>query len=149
MCLHRKGNKMQVADEDITCYKIIEAVHMPYEITKYKSYFQDTEIVFGTPIEAAFKLDIEELDMPEVLSGEVVHAFVYKTFSSTKVAHLKECTTYCGPFNCKAIDIIVIECTIPKGTYYCRGYDEGLTPCYGALTIIPNKIITKLATVYR
>lgn len=149
MCLHRKGNKMQVATEDITCYKIIEAVHMAYNIIRYKSYFQDAPIEFGKPMKASVERDIKELDMPDVLYGEVVHAFVYNTFSSMAALQLKECTTYCGPFNCKSIDIIVIKCTIPKGTYYCKGYDDGMRPCYGATTIIPNEIIKTLATVYR
>ena len=149
MCLYKGLNKMQVAKKDITCYKIIEAYNFKDGNTRYQSYFQETNIVFGSPLEASKKCLIEHLNTISELNEEVVHAFVFNKFSNEMTLRLKECTEYYGATACESTDIIVIECTIPKGTWYCLGYDDGLHPNYGALTIVPNKVITILATVYR
>lgn len=143
---------MQIADEDIICYKIIEIYNMPDGESINSSYFQGTTIVFGKPMKASVESDIETLNSQEILSAEVVHAYVEKTFSSMTISHLEETTTFFSKKeygSCDSIDIAVIECTIPKGTYYCEGCDANDRPNYGALTIIPNRIIKKLATVER
>jgi len=143
---------MQIADKDIICYKIIEIYNMPDGRSINSSYYQGTKIAFGKPIKALVQSDIETLNSSLVLGAEVVHAFVEKEFSSITISHLEETTTFFSKReyrSCESIDIAVIECTIPKGTYYCEGYDQNDRPNYGALTIIPNRIIKKLATVER
>lgn len=150
MCLLKKDNRMQIADKDIICYKIIEIYNMPNGKSINLSYYQGAKIVFGKPIKALVQSDIETLNSLLVLGAEVVHAFVEKEFSSITVSNLEETTTFLSKReyrSCDSIDIAVIECTIPKGTYYCEGYDSTGRPNYGALTIIPNKIIKKLATI--
>lgn len=141
---------MQVASEDIVCYKIIEIYNMPNGKSINSSYYQGTRIVFGKPIKASVESDIGTLNLLQKLDAEVVHAFVEKEFSSITIANLEETTAFFSKReykSCKSIDIAVIECTIPKGTYYCEGYDNSGRPNYGALTIIPNRVIKKLATV--
>lgn len=141
---------MQIADKDIICYKIIEIYNMSDGKSINSSYYQGAKIVFGKPIKALVQSDIETLNSLLVLGAEVVHAFVEKEFSSITVSNLEETTAFFSKReykSCKSVDIAVIECTIPKGTHYCEGYDNVGRPNYGALTIIPNRIIKKLATV--
>ena len=143
---------MQIADKDIICYKIIEIYNMPNGKSINSSYYQGTKIAFGKPIKALVQSDIETLNSLQNLGAEVVHAFVEKEFSSMTISNLEETTTFFSKKeygSCDSIDIAVIECIIPKGTYYCEGYDQNDRPNYGALTIIPNRIIKKLATVER
>lgn len=143
---------MQTASEDIVCYKIIEIYNMRYGKSINLSYYQGTRIVFGKPIKASVESDVRTLNLLQKLDVEVVHAFVEKEFSSITISNLEETTTFFSNPEykfCESIDIAVIECTIPKGTYYCKGHDANDRPNYGALTIIPNRIIKKLATIKR
>ena len=140
---------MQVAKEDITCYKIIEAHHLIRGGIRHQSYFQETEITFGTPIKAATECSVQELNRQYILLGEVVHAYVSPDITKEHIDRLKECTSWCSYSRSKTIDIVLVRCTIPKGTLYCIGYDDHSLDNYGALTIIPNEIIRVLTTVYR
>lgn len=148
MCLH-KTSLMQVAKEDITCYKIIETHHLIRGGIRHQSYFQETEIIFGTPIKAVTERSVEALNRQYILLGEVVHAYMSPYITKEHIDRLKECTTWCSYTRSKAIDIALVRCTIPKGTLYCTGHDDHLLGNYGALTIIPNEIIRVLTTVYR
>lgn len=146
MCL-LKTSPMQVAKEDITCYKIIEIHHLKDGKTVNQSYYQETRITFGTPIKACNEKPIEELDKYNVLDGEVVHAYYDLHSPQERIYQLKECTmSWPHPYS-KAVDIALIECTIPAGTFYCIGKDHHGMSNYGALTIVPNRVIKILATV--
>lgn len=148
MCLY-KTYSMRVAEEDITCYKIIESHHLIQGGVRYQSYFQHTEITFGTPIKAANECSVEVLDTYTVLLGEVVHAYMSPDITKGYIDSLKEFTAWYSYSRSKTIDIVLIRCTIPKGTLYCNGTDAHLLDNYGALTIIPNEIIRVLATIHR
>lgn len=148
MCLY-KTSPMQVAKEDITCYKVIESHHLMKGGVRHQSYFQENEITFGNPIEAAKKCSTEVLNKMFILGGEVVHAYISPDITKKHIDRLKECTAWCSFTRSKTTDIALVRCTIPKGTLYCIGHDDHSLNNYGALTIIPNEIIRVLATVYR
>lgn len=146
MCLI-KSTKMRVAENDITCYKVIEIHHLKDGRTVNQSYYQETKITFGTPIRALQEEPIEELDKCNVLDGQVVHAYRDSHFIQKRIIQFEECTmSWLHPYS-KAVDIALIECTIPAGTFYCMGVDLHRIPNYGALTIVPNRVIKILATV--
>lgn len=138
---------MHVAEQDITCYKVIEIHHLKNGRTVNKSYYQGTKITFGTPIKARKEEPIEILNQYNVLDVEVVHAYRDLHSPQERIYQLTECTmSWPHPYS-KAVDIVLIECTIPAGTFYCMGKDHKGIPNYGALAIVPNRVIKILATV--
>ena len=138
---------MRVAEQDITCYKVIEIHHLKDGRTVNQSYYQETRITFGTPIKALQEEPIEKLNKCKALDGQVVHAYRSSRSPQKLTKQLKECTiSWPHPYS-KAIVIALIECTIPAGTFYCTGVDLHEMRNYGALTIVPNKIIKILATI--
>lgn len=146
MCL-LKSTKMRVAEQDITCYKVIEIHHLKDGRTVNQSYYQETKITFGTPIKASQEEPIEELNKHKALDGQVVHAYRDSHFHQERTNQFMECTiAWPHPYS-KTVDIALIECTIPAGTFYCMGIDLHRIPNYGALTIVPNKVIKILATI--
>lgn len=148
-----KLSKMLVANEGITCFKIIEVHHLKDGTVRYQSYYQETEIKLGSPIEAADKLAVKELNKLKILNGEVTHAYISNPcsfLSQSDVEELKKLTAECFNDECESIDIAVIECTIPNGVIYCKCRDKNRnTPTYGAVTIVPNRIIKILATIHQ
>lgn len=146
MCL-LKSTRMRVAEQDITCYKVIEIHHLKDGRTVNQSYYQETKITFGTPIEACQKEPIEKLNNYNVLEGEVVHAYRDSQSPQKRIYQFTECTiSWPHPYS-KSVDIALIECTIPAGTFYCMGIDLHRIPNYGALTVVPNRVIKILATI--
>jgi len=146
MCLIR-STKMRVAEQDITCYKVIEIHHLKDGRTVNQSYYQETKITFGTPINASQEEPIEELNKCKALDGQVVHAYRNLYSPQERINQLMECTiSWPHPYS-KSVDIALIECTIPAGTFYCMGVDLYRMPNYGALTIVPNRVIKILATI--
>ena len=145
MCLIRKS-KIQVADRDITCYKIIQIYHRP-DGDDYRSYFQHTKIELNKAIVASVYLDPKTKKRD--LLGEVVHAYTHISCDDSNIDWYI-CDTKNYPyFHEYGVSIVKVECIIPKGTIFCEGLDGNDNHCYGAAVIIPKRIIEKMATIHR
>ena len=145
MCLCRdlKTDKLKQATEDIVCYKCVQ---VPYEkwfkiktwvlrklkrITHYQTYFTDDEVIIGRafiakPILSQYDLDRVNL-YEDCLEGGFIHSFVNK-----KDAREFARTRYY---------IDVVECIIPKGTYYFEGINSDDTEGYASTQIKYVKVI--------
>ena len=135
---------MQIASEDIICYKLIQIYHRS-DGDDYRTYFQHTKIELNEPIIAERYLTIQGLNEREYLDGEVVHAFCDFYCDDSDIDWYIEDTRSCPYFEECNVSIAKVECIIPKGTMFCEGVDEDENPCYGALEIIPKRIVK---TVY-
>jgi hypothetical protein len=145
MCLNRKSN-IQVADKDITCYKIIQIYHRP-DGDDYRSYYQHAKIELNKAITACEYLDPETTD--ECLYEEVVHAYIDISCDDNNIDwYIHDTKTY--PISSEYdVSIVKVECIIPKGTIFCEGLGGDDNLCYGAAVIIPKRVIEKIATITR
>jgi len=145
MCLTRTS-RIQVADRDITCYKIIQIYHFP-DGDDYRSYFQHAEIELNKAIVASDYLDPKTTD--EYLYGEVVHAYTdISCDDRDNDWYIYDTKSFpCFP-KCD-VSIAKVECIIPKGTIICEGIDDDGNDCYGAAVIIPKRVIEEIATIDR
>jgi hypothetical protein len=145
MCLNRESN-IQVADRDITCYKIVQIYHLP-DGDDYRSYFQHAEIELNKAIIASGYLDPKTTD--EYLHGEVVHAYTdISCDDQDKEWYIYDTKSF-PYFLGYDVSIVKVECIIPKGTIFCEGLDDDGNDCYGAAVIIPKRVIEKIATINR
>ena len=143
MCLTRTSG-IQVADKDITCYKIIQIYHYLGE-DAYRSYFMHADIELDKAIIASDYLD-PSTDAKRLYS-EVVHAYVDISCNDDDIdwyIHDTETDPYLPGCD---VDIVKVECIIPKGTIFCEGLDDDDNPCYGAAVIIPKRVVEKIATI--
>ena len=143
MCLTRTSG-IQVADRDITCYKIIQIYHYLSE-DAYRSYFMHATIELDKAITASDYLD--PYTDAKRLYGEVVHAYADISCDDDDIdwyIHDTEIDPYL--LGCD-VDIVKVECIIPKGTIFCEGLDDDDNPCYGAAVIIPKRVVEKIATI--
>lgn len=143
MCLNRKS-EVQIADRDITCYKIIQIYHRIGGDT-YRSYFQHAEIELNKAILASNYLDPKTAE--KYLYGQVVHAYVDISCDDDDIDWYIHDTEIDPYFPGCDISIVKIECIIPKGTIFCEGLDDDENPCYGAAVIIPKRVVEKIATI--
>lgn len=144
MCLYKGKNKMQTASEDIVCYKLIQIYHLP-DGDDYRSYFQHTKIELNKPIVASCPFNIDILNDRDYLYGEVVHAFRNFYCDDSDIDWYIQDTKSRPCFSGCDVSIAKVECIIPKGTMFCKGMDDDDNLCYGALEIIPKRIVK---TVY-
>ena len=145
MCLTRTS-RIQVADRDITCYKIIQIYHRP-DGDDYRSYYQHAKIELNKAITACEYLDPETTD--EYLHGEVVHAYTdISCDDQDNDWYIYDTKNYPYFSGCN-VSIVKVECIIPKGTIFCKGFDDDDNWCYGAAVIIPKRVVEKIATIDR
>lgn len=147
MCLHR-STYMQVAKKDITCYKLIQIYHFPGG-DDYRSYFQNTKIELNKPITAFIDCDADILNRKSWLYGEVVHAYSNIYCDDSCIDWYIQDTRECPHFRECDVSIAKVMCIIPKGTIFCEGVDDDDNPCYGALEIIPKRVIETISTIHR
>lgn len=145
MCLNRKS-EVQIADRDITCYKIIQIYHRTGG-DAYRSYFQHAEIELNKAILASNYLDPKTAG--KYLYGQVVHAYVDISCDDDDIDWYIHDTKTDPYFPVCDISIVKIECIIPKGTIFCEGLDDDDNECYGAAVIIPKRVVEKIATIDR
>lgn len=131
---------MQIASEDIVCYKIIEIYHLP-DGDDYRSYFQHTKIELNEPILAGWEVTAQNLDNANHLYGEVVHAYCSFSCDDSDINWYIENTKDYPYYSRCNVSIAKVECIIPKGTMFCKGIDDDDNLCYGALKIIPKRIV--------
>lgn len=143
MCLTRTS-RIQIADKDITCYKIIQIYHYLGE-DAYRSYFMHAEIELNKAIIAGNYLD-PSTDAIR-LYGEVVHAYTDISCDDDDIDWYIHDTKTDPYFPKCDVDIVKIECIIPKGTIFCEGLDDDDNECYGAAVIIPRRVVEKIATI--
>jgi hypothetical protein len=145
MCLNRRS-EIQVADRDITCYKIVNIYHLPGG-DDYRSYFQQAKIELNKAITASCYLDPKTTE--EYLHGEVVHAYTDISCDDDDIDWYIYDTRNYPYFRGCNVSIVKVECIIPKGTIFCEGIDNDGNHCYGAAVIIPKRVIEEMATINR
>jgi len=143
MCLTRTS-RIQVADRDITCYKIIQIYHR-ISGNAYCSYFMHATIELDKAITASCCLDPKTTE--EYLRGEVVHAYTDISCDDDDIDWYIQDTRDNPYFRGCNVSIVKVECIIPKGTIFCEGLDDDDNECYGAAVIIPKRVVEKIATI--
>ena len=121
MCLLTTQQVPQIAEEDITCYKVL--LHLD---DKLYSYYYN-----------AFEWEMDKVHfttLQEKRSRRTVHQgfHSYKDLHSTLVLMTR------APFTC-----LVVECIIPKGTEYYVGKDGDKLEGYASEKLKPIKVITR------
>ena len=138
---------MQIASEDIVCYKVIQIYHRSAG-DDYRTYFQHTLIELNKPIVASYSYSTDTLNDKKHLYGEVVHAYCDISCDDSDIDWYIHDSKDWPYFMCD-VSIAKVECIIPKGTLFCKGFDDDDNLCYGAKTIIPKQVIEILSTVKR
>ena len=142
MCLRASSNKIQKAEQDIVCYKILvkeEMMDAQYR-TPYMNFPVHNGYISGKLDFGAHKPT--KLEEPSVIMGRkhhkyrVAEGFIH-TYANIKSA--KKQALYISNFttnNCE-----VFECIIPKGVEYYEGIDCTLSKSYASSKIrFVNKI---------
>ena len=125
MCLLTKESEPSQATKDIKCYKVYLFSHNRC----YSPFIEMTIPNFGqyinTKLGAAY--------LPE---GENIYT-VDEGFHSFK--YLSDIEKFCKSYN-RFTNFLIVECIIPKGSFYYKGYDIDC-PSYCSECIILNKVI--------
>lgn len=151
MCMYKDQNVHKIAEEDIVCYKIVERTK---ESGKLKSYFIGTSIKLEKPMMSfshnAIMRDPTIIDNRCYLEEEVIHTFATCEFDSLYLDSMRSEANWSSNGKREAV---LIECIIPKGTIYIENIvcniekprpTTGCYPQYGALCVIPKRIIKVL-----
>lgn len=122
MCLYCEENKPKRAEKDIVCYKRVTPITAKDGIVFLTPYLR-TEIGFDVirgdkPLKAEGKKSITDYTFDGLYSvgGGFIHTYGFLRDALEDVE--MDCEIN---FNCEDI---VIECIIPKGTYYLEGRDS-------------------------
>lgn len=139
MCLYITQKETQIAQEDITCYKVLETWNPEWDEesghkrkikkTVFRSYFYPN---FKWNIDKHYRsrLVIEPRHMANNYSvNEAFHS--YQTLESAK----SFCKSY-GMCPC-----VIARCIIPKGAKYCEGTNSDSTDGYASNQIIIKEIV--------
>jgi hypothetical protein len=142
MCLHKKiGDFHKIAEEPITCYKIMWYDTTSTDEVRVNSSFYPANDWYriGDKITARggkWLSNIEKCDLHIHLNGEVVHSFKHvKHIDFMPDEHV--------------YDLVVVKCEIPKGEYYWEGTDGDGNPCYGSLSLEIKEVYTKFWELIR
>lgn len=134
MCLFSTTNKMVMAEEDIVCYKRVMVLIYKDEVT-FLTPYQLTQI----PIDVILgKKDFKAVGIKEISKGAIdrdytVHGGFIHTYAFCRDA-CENADLDSQVMNDDA-DEIIIQCIIPKGTYYIQGRDG-----YGNIGYAARKI---------
>lgn len=126
MCLFVKSGKKK-ADRDICCIKILDSklrsVYMHYSYTLHKK----------EEMQAKYFREWWHFDSrPEIIS-EAFHSYKCDASYNWELE-----------YDLKFNNFILVECIIPKGTYYYEGnHNAESLSGYASNAIIPIKILTK------
>ena len=135
MCLYNCGRKHQIAEEDVTCYKI-----MRYDIRigKLRSiHYPGQTYVLGDEIVPDVDMDVSELDGQYKFEKGVVYSFQGRKCSEDIFGHYAEDFS----FRVEKDELIcLVKCIIPKGTPYWT--DSTWTEIFGG-EIASKKVIIK------
>lgn len=134
MCLvlDDENNKAKIAESDITCYKILKL--SPNSLTNrgdvgLKTYFQNANVKIGCEYES----DLFSLSKGLIKTVEQgLHSFVYQgdiwhylgNYELSTVDHDMIFDDLTLPKGTQVIDgfKVIVECVIPKGSRYFKGY---------------------------
>ena len=147
MCLSRKdGEKLRIAKDDITVYKLIEE-RRTYTMDEFGRgrfsyhYFtpfmhKDVDINSGTVIEPDFPMSREEAERliqeNHIYFGDgFIHAYV------NRKCLRRVCFILCHAGLMPMHSLIEVECVIPKGAFYVLGKEGDVA----ASKLIAKKII--------
>lgn len=145
MCLRRiiTVDILKQATEDIVCYKCVEVEYewwakiKPWILRKlkrfnhYQTYFRGDAIIIGEVFIAKPILSQEDLNKVNLhencLGRGFIHSFVDKkdAIKFAKIRHYVD----------------VVECIIPKGTYYFEGSNPDHTKGYASTQIKYIKVV--------
>lgn len=139
MCLCKKPGPPKVAEEDITCYKVVERHKNDGKLT---SYYQTSPIVPGTMMVPNEKIDISEMSVQHRVCGGAIHAYHDCSFSIELMRHW-------FVWGSKDTELVLLKCVIPKGTPYFVNdgepvlmlSEESRITQYAALQIMPVEVI--------
>ena len=113
MCFYRRGHFLRIALRKKKCYKVMDISIVDSKVILTPRIYGRKSFALGGTIEAATKLSNRKfinalrINRLRMLEGEVVHSYDNKWFKD----HRAEFASY---YPCCA----VIECEIPKGTFY-------------------------------
>lgn len=111
MCLFNNGKDHKIAEDDITCYKV-----MRYDIRigKLRSiHYPGPTYVLGDEIVPEVDIEVSELDGQYKLEKGVVYSFQGRKYSEDMFGD------YVEDFRVEKNELIcLVKCIIPKGTPY-------------------------------
>nr|DAW84560.1 MAG TPA: hypothetical protein [Caudoviricetes sp.] len=111
MCTYLNPNyKIKIAEEDIVCYKIVNA-----ESSYCMSYYQNYKYTFGE----VYKTDYFSPEDPwegDTIENGAFHSYKELESALIDIEDMK--------------DASIVRCHIPKGSKYVLGYDLDDFPCY-------------------
>ena len=123
MCLIIANKEMIVADRDITCYKLFRKKD-DGELT---TPFQNFKVHYGERINDETEIQFKEICDELRVYGGVFHSFKYFVEAQEEMDRLNNAFKY--------INVVIIKCTIPKGTQLFIGDYNG-NYSFGSETII-------------
>lgn len=128
MCLViKKGCNIEVADEDIICWKVIATSTLKGHEDKWLAPIRETEHVFEKTLIACDSLTRLHFEPTDTMPGEDEKDYIEEGFHAFIDMVVADLHAYYSP--CVRT---VVQCTIPKGAQYCLG---------DSLDIVANKII--------
>lgn len=119
MCLTAKHLKAYVATENIKCYKIMQK--------DMKSYYHGD---FQWEIGKLYETEIGKINRNPSIIGKAFHS--YCSYLDAQEIHIHA-----------GMPSLVVECTIPKGALYFKGYHGYDTLGYASNQIIVNRVIPR------
>lgn len=117
MCLYTKQKEVQIAQEDITCYKVISPDMTSLNYTEFK---WELGKLYETEIECRSRWDFSEV-------SKSFHS--YKTLQDLMHGYFKSLSP-----------CMMVKCTIPKGSEYYLGKQDEMDG-YASNKIIANEIL--------
>ena len=120
MCLFSKENKLVRAEEDIVCYKrllpIFEKDGVKF-ITPYQLMEVPLEVIKGkADFKAEGDKEIRGFNNEYTICGGFIHTYAFLRDALEEIDMDGQSGVNC--------DDIVLQCIIPKGTYYLEGQDS-------------------------
>lgn len=145
MCLSRiiKENPLKIADEDIICYRGVQVSPSDWDSLKvwwqrkrkrynnYNTYFQMIPVVIGETFIAQPVLSPDELNYVNCNEGELREGFVHSFKNKKDAIEFARWPSY----------VDVVECIIPKGTYYFEGWNADGSDGYASTQIKYIKVL--------
>ena len=115
MCLHTKQKEIQIAQEDITCYKVIN----PDMTSLYHTEFK-------WKLGKLYETEMDDSPICNTVS-QAFHS--YKTLQDLKYGYFQSLSP-----------CMMVKCTIPKGSEYYSGIQDAMDG-YASNKIIANEIL--------
>lgn len=121
MCTYLNPNyKVEIAEEDIVCYKIVNA-----ESSYCTSYYQNFKYDFGEVYKSNYFSPEDPWEGGEIKDG-AFHSYKELDSAFVDIEDMK--------------DVSIVRCHIPKGSKYVLGYDWDDFPCYVSDKIVIDEV---------